>query len=44
MKILHTIKKGKIMNTLENFHIYQQTKQDNQINDKKYCYEEHPFR
>ena len=22
------------MNTLENFHIYQQTKQDNQINDK----------
>ena len=23
-----------MMNTLENFHIYQQTKQDNQLNDK----------
>ena len=33
MKILHTVKKGKMMNTLENFHIYQQTKQDNQTND-----------
>ena len=34
MKILHTIKKGKMINTLENFHIYQDTKQENQINDK----------
>ena len=33
MKILHTIKKGKMINTLENFHIYQDTKQENQIND-----------
>ena len=33
MKILHTVKKGRMMNTLENFHIYQQTQQDNQIND-----------
>ena len=34
MKILHTIKKGQMMNTLENLHIYQDTKQENQINDK----------
>ena len=34
MIILHTIKKGQMMNTHENFHIYQETKQENQINDK----------
>jgi hypothetical protein len=34
MKILHTVCKGKMMNTLENFHIYQQTQQGNQINDR----------
>ena len=34
MKIFHTVKTGKVMNILANFHIYQQTKQDRQINDK----------
>ena len=34
MKILRAVKKGKMMNSLENFHIYQETKQENQINDK----------
>ena len=29
MKIFHTIIKGQMMNTLENFHIYQETKQEN---------------
>ena len=31
--ILHTINKGKIMDTLERFHIYNVTKGNNQIND-----------
>ena len=34
MNILHTIKKGKMMDTLEKFHIYNITKLVNQINDK----------
>ena len=33
MEVLHIKKKGKIMNTLERFHIYNETKLDNQIND-----------
>ena len=34
MEVLHTVKKGKMMDTLEKFHIYKETKLDNQINDK----------
>ena len=34
MKILHINKKGKMMNTLENFYVYKETKANNQINDK----------
>ena len=34
MDILHVTKKGKMMNTLENFHIYKKTRANNQINDK----------
>ena len=34
MKILHTVKKGKMMDTLERFHIYKDTKLENQINDR----------
>ena len=33
MEVLHIKKKGKMMNTLERFHIYNETKLDNQIND-----------
>ena len=32
--ILHITKKGKLMDTLEKFHIYDKTKKNNQINDK----------
>jgi len=34
MEIIHTIKKGSMMNTLERFHIYSITRLDNQITDK----------
>ena len=34
MEVLHTVKKGKMMDTLEKFHIYKETKLENQINDK----------
>ena len=34
MDILHITNKGKMLNTLEKFHIYKETKIDNQINDK----------
>ena len=34
MDILHITNKGKMMNTLERFHIYNETKIDNQLNDK----------
>jgi hypothetical protein len=34
MEILHVTKKGEIMNTLEKFHICNEIKLDNQINDK----------
>ena len=34
MDILHVTKKGEMMNTLERFYIYNETKLDNQINDK----------
>ena len=33
MEILHITKKGGMMNTLERFYIYNETKLDNQIND-----------
>ena len=35
MEVLHIKKKDNIMNTLERFHIYNETKLDNQINDKR---------
>ena len=35
MEIIHKEKKGKMMNTIENFYIYKETKIENQINDKK---------
>ena len=34
VEVLHIIKKGSMMNTLERFHIYNVTKLDSQINDK----------
>jgi hypothetical protein len=34
MEVLHINKKGNMMNTLERFHIYNETNLDNQINDK----------
>jgi hypothetical protein len=33
MEILHITRKPKMMNTLEKFHIYDETKLDNQITD-----------
>ena len=34
MKILHIKKKGKMMDTLQNFYIYKEARMDNQITDK----------
>ena len=34
MKIIHVTKKGRMLSTLECFHIYKETKAENQINDK----------
>ena len=34
MEVLHIKKKGNMMNTLERFHIYNETSLDNQINNK----------
>jgi len=34
MDIIHITNKGKMMNTLERFYIYKETKSNNQINDK----------
>jgi len=34
MDVLYITNKGKMINTLEIFHIYNETKIDNQINDK----------
>jgi len=37
MGILHINKKGRMMNTLENFYIYKERKANNQNNDKVIC-------
>jgi len=34
MEVIHVKKKGKMLDTLEGFHIYKETKASNQINDK----------
>ena len=34
MKVLHPTKKGKLMDTIERYHIYKETCKNNQINDK----------
>jgi hypothetical protein len=34
MDIVHVINKGKMMDTLERYYIYKETKSNNQINDK----------
>jgi hypothetical protein len=34
MEVLHVVEKGKLMDTLEQFHLYKETKLENQINDK----------
>ena len=34
MEILHIKKKGKMVDTLENFYIYKETRMDNRITDK----------
>jgi peptide methionine sulfoxide reductase MsrA len=34
MDILYTTGKGKFMDTVERFHIYKETRKNNQINDK----------
>ena len=33
-KIIHITEKGRMSNTLESFHIYKETKAENQINDR----------
>jgi hypothetical protein len=34
MQILYTTSKGRLMDTIEKFHIYKETQQNNQINDR----------
>ena len=34
MDLLHVVEKGKLMDTLERFRIYKETKMENQINDR----------
>ena len=34
MDIVHETKQGKMMDTLERYYIYKETKSNNQINDK----------
>ena len=34
MEVVHVKKEGKMLDTLEGFHIYKKTKAGNQINDK----------
>jgi len=34
MKVIHITGKGRMLNTLESFHIYKETKAGNQINDR----------
>ena len=34
MEVLHVMRKGKMMDNLEKFHIYQETKLGRQMNDK----------
>jgi len=34
MEVVHVKKKGKMLDTLEGFHIYKETEADNQINDR----------
>jgi hypothetical protein len=34
MDIVHITRKGKMMDTLESFHIYKETKANNQINNR----------
>jgi hypothetical protein len=34
MDVIHITKKGRMMDTLEKFYIFRETKQNNQINDK----------
>jgi len=34
MEVLYTTRKGKFMDTVERFHIYSETRENNQINDK----------
>ena len=34
MEVVHVTKKGKMMDTLEGFHTYKETKAGNQINDR----------
>jgi len=35
MKVVHIKNKGRMLNTLENYHIYKETVAGNQINDKQ---------
>ena len=44
MDILHVVKKGKLIDTPERFHIYKETKTENHINDKNTVAREHIFR
>jgi hypothetical protein len=43
MNVLHTIKKGKMMDTIEKFHIYKEAKFDNQINYKNKLTQKCPY-
>jgi endo-alpha-1,4-polygalactosaminidase (GH114 family) len=35
MDVLYTTEKGRFMDTVEGFYIYKETRDNNQINDKK---------
>jgi hypothetical protein len=35
MAIIHNVTKGPMMNTIEKFDIYKQTRNSNQLNDKR---------
>jgi len=44
MEVVHITKKGKLMDTLECFHIYKETKAGNQVSDRLTAKENTIFR
>jgi flagellar motor switch protein FliG len=41
VEILYRTNKGKLMDTVQKYHIYKETQLNNQINDKKYYQTQH---